>query len=235
QGQQPGNQQGQQPGNQQGQHPGNQQGQQPGNQQGQQPGNQQGQQPGNQQGQQPGNQQGQQPGNQQGQQPGNQQGQQPGNQQGQQPGQTPSGRGNRAQSQSSRAIASAFDGGSQTGGGHAGPHMPLTGGQFMDWSDRMRDVEEMLTNPDLRSAVARVRDRAREVRIDVKRHSKQPNWKLVRTNIYGELVELQDLVAEEIARQQPENDLVPIDRDPVPDRYSELVRAYYERLGRQRP
>ncbi|QDU40387.1 Immunoglobulin G-binding protein A precursor [Maioricimonas rarisocia] len=233
--QQPRNPQEQQPGNQQGQQPGNQQGQQPGNQQGQQRGNQQGQQPGNQQGQQPGNQQGQQPGNQQGQQPGNQQGQRPGNQQGQQPGQSPSGRGNRSPSQSSRSIASAFDGGSQTGGGHAGPHMPLTGGEFMDWSDRMRDVEEMLTDPDLRSAVARVRDRAREVRIDVKRHSKQPNWKLVRTSIYGELVELQEMVAEEIARQQPENDLVPIDRDPVPDRYSELVRTYYERLGRQRP
>ncbi|MEW4529479.1 hypothetical protein [Maioricimonas sp. JC845] len=105
----------------------------------------------------------------------------------------------------------------------------------MDWSDRMRDVEEMLTDPELRSAVARVRDRAREIRIEVKQHARAPNWTLVRTSIYGELVELQDRIAEEIAREQPDNELVPIDRDPVPDRYSELVRTYYERLGRQRP
>ncbi len=36
---------------------------------------------------------------------------------------------------------------------------------------------------------------------------------------------------EEISRQQNANSLVPLDRDPVPDSYSELVRKYYEKLG----
>ena len=32
----------------------------------------------------------------------------------------------------------------------------------------------------------------------------------------------------------PEEALVPLDRDPVPNRYSELVRKYYEELGKDK-
>lgn len=92
----------------------------------------------------------------------------------------------------------------------------------------------MLSSPDLRARAAEIRDRARQVRTDVKRHSKQPNWELVRTSIYGPLVELEQLVAEELARRDPNERSVPIDRDPVPDRYADLVRKYYEELSRQR-
>jgi hypothetical protein len=95
----------------------------------------------------------------------------------------------------------------------------------------MRDIEEMVADPELRGEVATIRERARDVRIEVKRHSKQPNWELVRTSIYGPMLELQQRLAEEIARRSPNERLVPIDRDPVPDRYAELVREYYERLG----
>ena len=111
--------------------------------------------------------------------------------------------------------------------------MPISGGEFLQWSDRMRNVEEMLTSPELRSQAAMIRDRARLERMDVKRHSKQPNWELVRTSIYGPLQELQAQVAEELARRDPQRQLVPIDRDPVPDRYAEMVRDYYQELSRQ--
>ena len=111
--------------------------------------------------------------------------------------------------------------------------MPLTGGEYQAWSDRMRDIEEMLTSPELRAQVAMIRDRARQMRVDVKRHSKQPNWALVRTTIYGPMLELQDLVAQELARRNPDENLVPIDRDPVPDKYADLVREYYEQLSRR--
>lgn len=95
----------------------------------------------------------------------------------------------------------------------------------------MRDVEEMVSDPDLRSQIAQIRDRARQMRIDVKRHSQSPNWDLVNTSIYGPMLELRTLLAEEIARRDSSDGIVPIDRDPVPERYSELVERYYERLG----
>jgi hypothetical protein len=122
--------------------------------------------------------------------------------------------------------------GSREGGGtSSGPHMPLTGEDFIDWSDRMRDVEEMLSDPGLRAEVAAIRERARDIRIEVKRHSEAPDWELVRASVYGPMLELQQRVAEELARRTPDDELVPIDRDPVPDRYAELVREYYERLS----
>jgi hypothetical protein len=108
---------------------------------------------------------------------------------------------------------------------------PLTGEQFLDWSDRMRDVEEMLGDPELRAETARIRDRARSVRMDLKRHSEVPNWDLVQNEILRPLVELRDRVLDEARRRQGEQDLVPIDRDPVPAEFQEQVRRYYERLG----
>ena len=43
--------------------------------------------------------------------------------------------------------------------------------------------------------------------------------------------ELRDRVAEEVRRRESPDSLVPIDRDPVPPRFAEGVRRYYERLG----
>ena len=108
---------------------------------------------------------------------------------------------------------------------------PLTGDDFRKWSDKLRDVEEMVEDPKLRDDVARVRDRARSMRVEFKRHSKEPNWDLVRDTILQPLVELQQRLAEEIARRESSDALVPIDREPVQDRFSDLVEKYYKRLG----
>lgn len=122
--------------------------------------------------------------------------------------------------------------GNREGGGTSnGPHLPLTGEDFVDWSDRMRDVEEMLSDSGLRAEAGAIRERARDIRIEVRRHSEAPDWELVRTSVYGPMLELQRRLAEEIARRTQSDELVPIDRDPVPDRYAELVREYYERLS----
>ena len=79
-----------------------------------------------------------------------------------------------------------------------------------------------------------VRERARDIRREVQSHSEAPNWELVRTSVYGPMLELQQRIAEEIARRTPGEELVPIDRDPVPQRYADLVREYYERLSAER-
>jgi hypothetical protein len=112
---------------------------------------------------------------------------------------------------------------------------PLTGADFTQWSDRLRDVEEMIDVPELRTEVARVRDRARAMRLEYKKHSKDPQWPLVQTQISGPLLEVRNRVAEELARREKSDALVPIDRDPVPTKFSDLVRRYYEKLGNDEP
>ena len=108
---------------------------------------------------------------------------------------------------------------------------PLAGEDFRDWSDRLRDVEEMVDDPELRAEAARIRDRARGIRSDVKRHSKPPDWDLVRVEVSEPLVELRNRVAEELLRRTNKNAILPLDRDPVPPKYSEKTRRYYEQLG----
>ncbi len=89
----------------------------------------------------------------------------------------------------------------------------------------------MLDQPELRTEVSRVRERARAVRAETKRHGQNPQWSLVRTQIGDPLMELRDRVAEELARREKPDSLVPIDRDPVPNKFNDLVRRYYEKLG----
>jgi len=108
---------------------------------------------------------------------------------------------------------------------------PLTGGDFRRWADGLRDVEEMLNDPQLRAEAARIRDRASAMRAEFKRHSQAPNWDLVRETVSKPLAELRQHLAEELLKQQSKDALVPLDRDPVPPKYSEQVRRYYERLG----
>jgi hypothetical protein len=108
---------------------------------------------------------------------------------------------------------------------------PIAGEDFRDWSDRLRDVEEMIDDPELRARAARIRERARDVRGELKRHSKLPNWDLVKVDVLRPLYELRDRVAEELLRRTSKDALLPLDRDPVPPKYSEKMRRYYERLG----
>ena len=108
---------------------------------------------------------------------------------------------------------------------------PITGPEFSNWSDRLRDVEEMIDQPELRNEVARVREKARAMRAEFKRHSKEPQPSLVKSDLSKPLLEIRDRVAEELARREKSDALVPIDRDPVPGKFSDLVRRYYEKLG----
>lgn len=112
-----------------------------------------------------------------------------------------------------------------------GPGGPITGEGFREWSDRMRDVEELLEDPDLRAEAARIRDRVRGAREDFRRHAKEPDWDQLKTLVAEPIRELRQRVAEEVRRRESPGSLVPIDRDPVPPQFAEGVRRYYERLG----
>jgi hypothetical protein len=119
-------------------------------------------------------------------------------------------------------------------GGLRGNRGPFTGEDYAAWSDRLRDVEEILDVQDWRNEAAGVRDRARTVRAEFVRHGTEPQWDLVRQSIMEPLVELRKQVKDELARLQKDQTLVPIDRDPVPGVYADRVKRYFETLGADR-
>ncbi|MCU0915933.1 MAG: hypothetical protein MUC88_15435 [Planctomycetes bacterium] len=112
---------------------------------------------------------------------------------------------------------------------------PFNDEDYGPWSQRLRDVQEMLPERDLREEVARIWDDVRAIRADSKRHGKEPQWDVVQNQVLGPLVELRQHVSERLAQLASKEAMVAIDRDPVPDRYRELVRTYFENLGRGEP
>ena len=109
---------------------------------------------------------------------------------------------------------------------------PLTGEGYSDWSDRLRDVEELVSDPELRWQATQIRQRAREVRAELNRHSVEPQCNDVEQMIAQPLRELKRQVADELIRRAAsKTEIVPVDRDPVPGIYSRSVREYYENLG----
>ncbi len=127
-----------------------------------------------------------------------------------------------------------FEEGGATNSGRGGIGGPIEGDGFTNWSDRLREVEEMLEFPDLRNSVASARERARDLRLEARRELKKPDWAVVELEILGPLVEVRQQVRDELRRRAADDPLAPIDRDPVPERFAELVRRYYEELGRDK-
>lgn len=121
----------------------------------------------------------------------------------------------------------------QSGQSEAGAEGPLTGGAYRSWSDTLREVEEVLSEEDLRNQAARVRDQARAMRQEFTRRGRPPQWDLVQQQISRPLAELRSRLDERLARLRSSEALAPIDRDPVPGRYAEPVRRYFENLGGQ--
>ena len=111
---------------------------------------------------------------------------------------------------------------------------PLTGEEFNRWSERLRDVEDLVESPELRNALASARERARLVRRDFRQDRRKPDWASVQLQILRPLLEVRSRVAEDLARRESKDPLVPLDRDPVPARFAEAVRRYYEELGKDR-
>jgi hypothetical protein len=123
------------------------------------------------------------------------------------------------------------------GGGNRGMPLsgaPITGNGYGQWSDRLRDVEEIVDSPNLRNAVAAARESARLLRQDYTRDLKRPDWAVIQLQIIKPLIEVRDQISDELARRQSKDSLVPLDRDPVPNQYADSVRKYYEELGKDK-
>jgi hypothetical protein len=147
-------------------------------------------------------------------------------------GQTRSGRGPR--DVAGIDLDRLLEGLSETperGGGAAGG--PLTGGGFGEWAERLREIEEVVEEPELRRAIAGARERARQFRQEYRRSLTKPDWAVVRAELVQPLVEVRTRIAEDLARRESPDALAPVDRDPVPSRFAEGVRRYYEELGKE--
>ena len=116
-------------------------------------------------------------------------------------------------------------------GAGAVDHGPITGNDFVDWSSRMRDVEEVLDEQALRNQLATARERAAAMRAEFRQSRIKPKADLVRRQILDPITEVRVQLHEDLARLTGTNSLVPLDHDPVPENYSEVVRKYYEKLG----
>ncbi|MBC8243690.1 MAG: hypothetical protein H8E20_04795 [Verrucomicrobia bacterium] len=108
---------------------------------------------------------------------------------------------------------------------------PLTGLDYRDWENRLREVEEVIEIPELRNQVSEVRQSARDIRRENKENGKPPKWDLVDMQVLRPMTEINKRLEQELSLRQPKRELVPVDHEPVPAQYSELVRRYYERLG----
>lgn len=153
-------------------------------------------------------------------------------QSGQQPASSPASQSSEAE----RRTSSLLNGGRASNtlrGGDDGTR-PLTGNKFNEWSDQLRDVEEMLEDPELRNRVAQVRDRARAMRAEFKRHGAEPQWDLVKSQLLHEMQALQQRINQELESRESDRAMVPIDREPVPEEFDSLVQKYYELLGHER-
>jgi hypothetical protein len=130
----------------------------------------------------------------------------------------------------SRSLADALE--NFSGGGDVREGGPLTGDGYGEWTERLRTVEQLLDSPELRRRLTAAREQAEVLRRDYKRNSAEPTWGAVESGIVTPLAEARVLLRQEIARREQPESLQPVDRDPVPEKYAESVRKYYEALGK---
>ncbi len=121
----------------------------------------------------------------------------------------------------------------QQGGGAGGGIGPILGDGFANWADRMRDVEQVVDSLELRNRLATVREHAAALRAEYRLHGSKPPAAAVRVQVLDPMAEVRRQLQEDLARLENARSLVPLDHDPVPDNYSELVRKYYREIGRR--
>jgi hypothetical protein len=143
------------------------------------------------------------------------------------PGQSAAEGGGSSDAQQLRQFAQQLGGGA----GRLGENGPITGHTYMDWSDRMRDVEQAVDLPDVRNQLATVRERVGVYRRNYRENGRAPSKEELQNKVLAPLALARDWVGQELSRMQNDRSLVPLDRDPVQDKYSDMVRKYYEKLG----
>jgi hypothetical protein len=100
-----------------------------------------------------------------------------------------------------------------------------------NWLSSLDRVEALLEKPQLRAAVARAQQAGEQLRSDMKRAATKPSQKDLEDRLLSPLTQIRDAINAELARIEGKQTDTPVDRDPVPRRFEEPVRKYYEALG----
>lgn len=90
----------------------------------------------------------------------------------------------------------------------------------------------MIEDPEAQAAVSRARQAGREMRRDFSRHSVMPGDDQLANEIVRPLAEAARKIDARLRELDRKNPLAPVGRDPVPERYDEVVRRYFEELGK---
>ena len=85
--------------------------------------------------------------------------------------------------------------------------------------------------PEARERMQQARERAERMRAEFKRHGNPPQWEDIDTLILSPIQEVHSWVQQELLRKDRSDVLQPVDRDPVPPKFTESVKRYYEALG----
>jgi hypothetical protein len=99
------------------------------------------------------------------------------------------------------------------------------------WITRLDRVETLLERPHLRAGVARAQRAAEQLRSEIKRNATKPNSREIEQNLLQPLIQLRDSISAELARREGRESDVPVDREPVPRKFEQPVKRYYEALG----
>ena len=76
-----------------------------------------------------------------------------------------------------------------------------------------------------------MRERVAAYRSDFRKRGQKPDADTLRSTVLDPMTEVRTRLQEDLARLANANSLVPLDHDPVPENYTEMVRKYYEKLG----
>ncbi len=85
--------------------------------------------------------------------------------------------------------------------------------------------------PEARAALENARRAARDLRAESRRHARPPGPALVVQQVIQPLIEAQARIQQALNQLDHKDPLAPVERDPVPEKYSDAVRRYYEALG----
>lgn len=103
---------------------------------------------------------------------------------------------------------------------------------FLEWTDRLVNLEAIVELPSSRAALSRARRAARELRVEYRESKTRPQPELVISQVLGPLLEARSEIDRALSDLQRTDPLAPVERDAVPEAYAEVVRRYYEELGR---
>ncbi len=116
-------------------------------------------------------------------------------------------------------------------GGNVTDPGPITGTNFADWANRLRTVQNLIDDPALRQQVANALAQAQDMRRNYLRNRVPPQWNLVSSTVIEPLNQVSAALHQQLLRADQPNSLQPVDQDPVPDKYANAVKRYYEALG----